>query len=262
MTDGRGGNISIAQRARLGLIALIFAGGAVGTPLSQADAQATGDGFLFRRSYGQLLVHGGFANARTRSSIFDFTTENLTLERGDFSAFEGGLELSAAVNSRLAITLGFDYANSTHRSEFRDWVDNDNLPIEQTTSFTRMPIMLGMKGYIIPTGQSVGLLAWVPSRFAPFVAGGIGLIRYSFEQQGDWVDFEDFSVFSDEFTSGSTALMSYVGAGMDVSLNTRFGITTEVRRMWARGEHTNDFIGFDNIDLSGTTIKAGFFVRF
>jgi hypothetical protein len=250
-----------SSQTRVALLALSFVVLAMGRP-AVLHAQQTGDGFLFRRSSGQLLVHGGFAQSRANSRVFDFTIEQLTIDRGDFSSFEGGMELVGFVSPNFAITLGFDYSRSTHRSEFRDWVDNDDLPIEQSTTFMRAPMMLGMKAYLIPNGRSVGVLAWVPSKVAPFVGAGFGLMRYDFTQRGDWVDFQDFSVFTDEFRSMGTSFMNYLSAGADISLNPRFGLTTEIRSIWASGEHTDDFVGFDDIDLSGTTIKAVLFIRF
>jgi hypothetical protein len=256
--QSRSGRIS---QTRVALFALLLGVFATFRPAA-AEAQPTGDGFLFRRSTGQLLLHGGFAQSRAHSTVFDFTIEQLTINRSDFSSFEGGMEIGGFISPHFAVTLGFDYSKSHHRSEFREWVDQDDLPIEQTTTFMRAPMMLGLKGYLFPNGRSVGMLAWVPSKVAPFLGAGFGLMRYDFKQAGDWVDFEDFSVFSDEFRSSGTAFMNYLSAGADISLNPRFGLTTEVRKIWATGQHTDDFVGFDDLDLSGTTVKAGLFIRF
>ena len=50
-----------------------------------AQAQSAGDGFLFGQPRVTLTARGGFDLARASSDIFSFTTERLTVERGDFS---------------------------------------------------------------------------------------------------------------------------------------------------------------------------------
>jgi hypothetical protein len=250
----------MAFRSRVGtsLAALVFLG-ALPVVL---QAQSAGNGFFFGRSGWQLLLHGGFAGARADSRIFEFTTEQLTLDRNDFNAFSGGIEISRSVGSRLAISVGVGRSRSERLSEFRDWVDQDDQPILQTTSLSRTPVTLGVRVYVIPPGESVGNLAWVPRRVAPYLTGGVGIVGYTFSQQGDWVDFQDYSVFTDHFESSGSGPLSYLGAGIDFSLTTRFGLTTEIRRQWARAELTESFIGFDKIDLSGTSLSAGMYIRF
>ena len=227
-----------------------------------ASAQTTGDGFFFKPSHGHVTLFGGFAQANANSRIFDFTTEQLTLSKGDFSAITGGLEVSARVASHLDLTLGVGHSQSTNRSEFRDWVDQDDLPIEQTTTFSRTPITAGVKAYLLPQGRSIGRLAWIPSRFAPYVGGAAGVIFYNFKQDGDFIDYTDFSVFPDSFQGKGHTGVAQLMAGVDISLGTRFGIASELKKQWARGELGDSFVGFDRIDLSGVTATAGLFVRF
>lgn len=56
-------------------------------------AQSGGDGFLFRAPRVTLSLHGGFAQARAGSDLFEEITDFLTLNKNDF----GGLDRKSVV---------------------------------------------------------------------------------------------------------------------------------------------------------------------
>ena len=58
-------------------------------------------------------------------------------------------------------------SRSSTQSEFRHWLDNNDLPIQQTTEFQRVPLTASLKMYLGPPGRSIGRFAWIPKRFAP-----------------------------------------------------------------------------------------------
>src|SRR6185436_8790930 len=132
------------------------------TLASSAQAQRQGDGFLFRSVRGSLAVRGGFALASAGSDLFSFTTDQLTLERRDFSGGSAGTDLSFRLKTRVDLVLGLEYSGHSKPSEFRDWVDQDNLPIRQVTSFKRIPLTAGLKMYLTPRGRGIGQFAWIP----------------------------------------------------------------------------------------------------
>jgi hypothetical protein len=227
-----------------------------------AAAQSTGKGFLFKRPVGSFTVRGGFAQARAASDIFSFITDELTLGRNDFGGLSLGADLSFRIKPRLDLVLGSSYAGSTAQSEFRRFVDNNDLPIEQTTSLARVPLTVSAKLYLTSTGRSIGRYAWVPATFAPFVGVGGGAMWYNFRQKGDFIDMSTSNVFSDTFRSSGWAPTANGFAGLDVALGPRFGVTGEGRYLWARGPMSRDFSDFDRIDLSGYNASLGIYVRF
>ena len=244
----------------LALIAgLVTTSAAVATP---AAAQSSGQGFLFAEPRWTLAIRGGFAHASAGSDIFDFTSEHLTVDRSDFSAFAIGADLAFAVKPRFDLVLGASYAGRTTGSEFRDFIGTDDLPIAQTTYFTRVPVTLSAKAFLLPRGESVGSLAWIPARFAPFVGVGGGAMRYSFSQEGEFVDFADSTIFYDELFSSGWTPTAHGLAGFDFALTPRIGLATEGRYSWAKAKLEEDFSGFDRIDLSGFLVTMGLHVRF
>jgi hypothetical protein len=254
-----------ASRVRRALtIAVVAVGAAFGAPSIVEAQRGGGDGFLFDRPSMSLTVHGGFARANAGSEIFSFTTDLLTLRRGDFDAVNYGADLAIWVSPRFDIVLGAEHAAASRQSEFRDWLDQDELPIQQTTRFERTPVTVGVRGYLLPRGRSIGQFAWVPARVAPYAGASMGAMRYRFLQEGDFVDFDDpeLAIFSDRFTSSGWTATAHGVVGFDLSLSPRIALTTEGKYAWAEAEMSQDFVDFDRIDLSGLSGSVGLTFRF
>lgn len=227
-----------------------------------AIAQDTGKGFLFGAPSGSVTLRGGWASATANSDLFRFTTQNLTLNRRDFSSLEGGIDLAIAVRRSTQILLSADVSGMNKQSEFRNFIDNNDAPIQQSTSFHRVPLTIAVKQYLTSPGQTIGRFAWIPSRAALFVGAGGGIEYYRFLQRGDFVDFNTMDVFSDTFTSEGNTGTAIGFAGFDYTLAPRWAITTEERYSYARARLSNDFSGFQRLDLSGFSTSIGFTVRF
>lgn len=227
-------------------------------------AQDGGAGFLFGVPRSTLTLRAGYDVAAAGSELFDFTRKQLTLGRFDFSGPAVGAELAFRVSDRFQVTLDAALSNARARSEYRDFVGSDDLPIEQTTTFQRVPISLGLKAYLSPTGREVGSLAWVPARLAPYVGAGVGAVWYRFRQEGEFIDADapDLDVFSADFSSARFAPLGHARAGLDVSVSPRVALTTEARYQFARAQLDRSFVDFDRIDLSGLAATAGVSLRF
>ncbi len=226
------------------------------------NAQGTGNGFLFKEPVGSFSLYGGFAQARAGSDIFSFITDELTLGHGDFGSPSFGAELAFRLRPRLDLVFSTSYAGRSAQSEFRDFVDNNDLPIEQTTKLERLPVTASAKLYLMDRGRSVGQFAWIPAQFAPFVGVGAGAMWYRFRQQGDFIDMSTLAVFPDKFESSGWTPAATGFAGVDLSLGPRFGLTGEAVYTLARARMSRDFTGFHRIDLSGYDGSLGLYVRF
>lgn len=218
--------------------------------------------FLFRTPRVSLSLRAGYDVPNASSSIFDFTRNRLTVDKADFRSATWGGELAIRTTPRLDIAVDLSYANSRTPSEFRDWVGTDNLPIEQTTEFRRVPLTVGLKAYLKDRGRSVGHFAWIPNNWAPFVGAQAGWVWYSFDQTGEFVDFDTYDIFQDHFTSSGNAPTIHLFGGADWSLSPALFLTAEARYMWAHADMGGDFVGFDPMDLSGFQATAGLSVRF
>jgi hypothetical protein len=226
-----------------------------------ARAQVAGDGFLFHRPYARVALRGGYAIASAGSDLFDFTTEQLTLNKRDFSGLSLGANVGFTVSDRVDLTLDAGYARAAKKSEFRDLVDNNRLPIEQSTTFERIPLTANVKFYLSPPGESVGTAAWIPAKFTPWIGAGVGSMRYRFKQEGDFVDFNTNNVFPSTFDSQGWTPVAQGMAGADFSLTPMIAFTAEARYLYSKGDLGRDFGGFEKIDLSGVSASVGLSFR-
>ena len=225
-------------------------------------AQGSGDGFRFQRPSGSWSLRLGYAIPSANSDLFSFTTNNLTVNHGAFDALDLGADLSFTITPRVDLVFDVSTSGKSAGSEFRHFVDNNNLPIEQTTSFQRTPVTVNARYYLTERGRQIGHYAWVPNHIVPYVGAGAGLMYYEFNQKGDFVDNTTLAVFPDAFHSGGWTPMGQLLAGVEWSTSPGWAVRTEARYLLGSAAPSSDFSGFHSIDLSGVTTSVGFFVRF
>jgi opacity protein-like surface antigen len=242
----------------LALVAAALLAGTAGS----SPAQSAGDGYLFHSPVVTLTVRGGYARASAGSDVFDDVTSNLTLDRRDFSSITGAGDIAVHLKPRVDLVFSAAFSRSHRRSEFRDFVDNNDLPIEQTTTFERVPLTANVRLNLAAPGRSVGRLAWIPSRVVPYVGAGFGAMRYQFKQEGDFVNFVTNAVFPAVLdTESQWAFVAQGMAGLDYNLSTQLGLSLDARYLHARGDLGSSFTGYERIDLSGMTATVGLSFR-
>lgn len=228
---------------------------------AQAEAQRSGDGYLFREPTARITIRGGYAQAMASSDIFEQVVTDLTLSKSDFGGLTAAAEMGFALTNRIEISFDASVMHSNTTSEFRKFVDNNDLPIEQKTAFTRVPLTANLRFYLTETGRSVGRLAWIPSHIVPWVGAGGGATWYRFRQEGDFIDFDTKNVFADQLESSAWAPTVQGMAGVDVSLSPSIALRGDARYLWAKGSLERDFRGFERIDLSGVSVTLGLTYR-
>jgi len=229
---------------------------------ARAQDTRSGDGFLFRPPIGDVAVRAGFDLASAGSDVFKFVTDELTVNKRDFSAASISFDLAFRVTPRVDAVFTVGTARSTMNSEFRNWLDNNNQPIKQQTVFQRVPVTGSIRAYLAAPGRSIGRFAWIPKRYAPYVGAGGGVMWYQLSQQGDFIDFTTLNVFPDSFESSGWTPTVHAFAGTDVSLTPRVALTVEGRYQWASAPLSVDYKGFDRIDLSGFAVTTGIAFRY
>ena len=227
-------------------------------------AQNQGNGYLFREPVGSFNLRGGFAHASGGSDIFSFSRDQFTLGSMDFSGPQVGGDLAFYLSDRLQLVAGGAYSGSVATSEYRDFVENndDEDAVQQTTTFMRVPVTGSLKMYLSDPGREIGQFAWVPAGYAPYVGVGGGGMWYRFKQEGDFINSETLVIRTDRLESTGWTKTAHAFAGVDLSLNPRFAITTQARYDWA--EATLDDVsyeGFEPIDLSGLSATVGLSIR-
>ena len=219
-------------------------------------AQTSPD-FLFGKPTGMIGLRSGWVFASADSDLFRFVQDQLTVERKDFNTPAIGVDVDLAVTPRASVVVGFDFSKASKNSEYRDFVDNQRLPIAQTTSLREMNFSGSLKFALTPRGREISSRAWIPAAVTPYVGGGGGVLFYRFLQYGDFIDVEDLSVFPDTFHSDGWAPSGHVFGGVDVKVLKRLYISAEGRYLWSKATLDRDFSGFDPIDLAGFRTTVG-----
>jgi hypothetical protein len=239
-----------------GLLAFLLIAGLFGPGVAGAQPQGDPD-FLFERPSGSVGIRGGWLFGREGSDVFTFVQEQLTVEPNDFDAPTLAVDVGVAVAPRIEAVFGVELGGGTVRSEYRDLVDGDRLPISQATRLRQANLSASLKLALTPRGRDIGSLAWVPSAATPYVGAGAGALWYEFHQTGEFVDFLDSSVFTDTFQSYGWAPSAHIFAGVDVKLARRLFLSGEGRYLWSQAELGPDFASFKPIDLTGFKLTAG-----
>lgn len=237
-----------------------------GSVLRPQAVAAQGDAdFLFDRPDVSLAIYGGWFLPSAGSDIFDVTTETLTVESRDFQSPLIRGELAFRATERLDLSLAVGYARSETTGEYNEYVGVDDLPILQTTTLSTVPLTLTVKGYLLDRGRSISRFAWIPAAWSPWVGAGVGMVRYRFVQEGEFVHEESedefFDIFLDRLEAEGTEPLFHVATGAEVTLTPRLVFTGDARYQWASGEMGGDYSNYE-IDLGGFQVSAGLSVRF
>ena len=224
----------------------------------ELKTQPQGDpDFLFERPRGSVGVRGGWLFERARSDLFGFVHEQLTVEPNDFDAPTLAFDLGVAVGSRTEAVFGVEFGGGTIRSEYRDFVDDDRLPIEQATRLRQANLSGSLKFALTPRGQEIGRLAWVPNAVTPYVGAGAGALWYEFHQAGDFVDFLDLSCSARRSSRAAGPQARTCFGGVDVKIARQLFLTGDGRYLWSQAELGPDFSSFEPIDLTGFKLTVG-----
>lgn len=223
---------------------------AVQTPDAKRD-------FLFGRPRGWISLRGSLLKPEESGDLFAFVTDQLTVEKGAFRSAAFTAEGGFAITPRLEGVVGVETGKRTVASEYRRFIDNRGLPINQTTVLTQTNISGGLRYALLGRGRSISQYAFVPSMIVPFVGAGGGAYYHRFSQSGDFVDFVTLRVFNDVFQSDGWSPSAHVFGGADVKLWRGLFVTADLRYVWTHGNLGPDFVGFDGIDLDGVRLSTG-----
>ncbi len=261
---GRRHLASGCRATALGALLVLVPAVALAAPDDEPEPTGTTQGpdFRFSAPRNTLGIRVGYAFNRAQGEIFDFLTDELTLEPSDFKGGIVALDFGFRISDRVDLVAGLEYSRTSKVSEYRDFVDQDDIPIVQETELTQLPLTLSLKWYLGSRGQRVGQYAWVPRPVVPYIGAGGGFTWYELKQAGEFVDFRDFAIFQDTFTSDGFTAAAHVFAGLDIKLTPSIGLIIDARYHWANADLKDSFVGFAPIDLNGLHATAGVAFKF
>lgn len=224
-------------------------------------AAAGQDGFLFRPPAAGITVRAGPMMHTAGGDLFGQLRRDLTLDRRHFATPVLGVDVAILPTSRVDLVFSVAHATVSHMSEFRDFVDQDDLPIEQTTRLTTTPASVTVRYQLRERGRRLGRTAWVPATTTPYVGGGVGVIQYRLEHWGDFIDYQDYSIFHGSLATMGHETTLHALAGADHWLNPRVGLNAEARYTRASARPDDGFRSFRDLDLGGLQATVGLTIR-
>ncbi|MGD9906358.1 MAG: hypothetical protein AB7U83_23035 [Vicinamibacterales bacterium] len=245
------------------LLSLPARGGAQPTPSSPAPPPPSyPSDFLLGQPHGLLAFRGGWLFANTGSDLYDFVSDQLTVDKKSFNATTFAGDFGIALGARVDVIATLEQANSNTVSEYRGFVDTGGAPNTQTTRREEWIVSGTARLALLPRGRRISRFAWVPRTFTPYVGVGAGAVKYSFQQYGSFVDYQTLRVFTDDFGSSGWAPTVHALGGADLRVYRRLYLTTEARYTWSSATLTQDFVDFAPLALGGLRLSGGLQVVF
>ena len=245
------------------LIGGAFAAAMIALP-SAADAQSSGDGFLFRKPNGSFSMRLGYEAANTSSEPFTVLKRETTVGPRSFDAFSMGFDFNVFLPQQVDLVFTLDLSTRTKTAEYREW-EEDGRPIVNQASLDRIAFGTGLRYNLVDRGRQISALAFIPTKTIPYVGATGGVLWYEFGQEGDFVEVVDETtgnIFSDELKSDHYGLMGQLFAGVERRLNARWSLSGETRYTHSSARLENDYAGMGDIQLSGLAFTIGATVRF
>ena len=218
--------------------------------------------FMLGRPRVYVGFESGFLFANTGSDLYDFITDQLTIDKKAFNTPVLGGRFGVAVTPRIDVVVGLEFSKSENGSEYRDFIDNNARPITQTTLRQEYNLTGSVRYALLPTGRRISRFAWIPRTLTPYVGAGAGALKYDFEQHGSFVDADTRRVFDDSFESTGWAPSVHALAGADLRVYRKLYLTMEGRYTWSKATLDDDFVDFAPLGLAGFRLGGGVRVAF
>jgi|CXWL01.1.fsa_nt_gi hypothetical protein len=148
--------------AVLGVLFMSATGAAAQAPAPRPPTQepANRPDFLFGRPTASLGLKGSWVFARAGSDVFDFVQDQFTIDKGAFNARGLAVDLAFPVYQRVEVVAGVEFNRAAVDSEYRRFVDNNRLPIRQTTSVRARVCCISTS-----VRSAISLISWTDPSF-------------------------------------------------------------------------------------------------
>jgi hypothetical protein len=224
---------------------------------SQVSAAPPGASGAFTFRLGAFFPSGDGDFWETNEAAF-------TLDHSDFNGFMGGVGYTGSVNNVFEVGVNLDFYGESVRAADRFFTDQFGDPILHDTRLFEAPLTLDLK--LLPAGRFArrgpGGTRYV-RRPVPYVGGGIGMVYWQYEEEGDFVA-TDLSIVYDRFVESGVAFEQHVFAGIEFPVSPAWNITLEGRYAWADTSVGGEFSTLNpgRLELGGASFFVGGALRF
>jgi hypothetical protein len=197
---------------------------------------------------------GGFVprgfDARVEGDTLVENRDLLVFEMSDFTGASINGEWLVPIGEYFEAGAGIGFYRRTVPTVYADFVDNDGTEIEQDLRLRVVPVSFTVR--VLPLGQSNGV--------QPYFGGGLGIFNWRYSEDGEFVDFNDDSIFNASYVADGNATGPIAFGGIRFAAES-FSVGGEVRYHAAEADLPEDFLG-PKIDLGGWTYAFTMGLRF
>ena len=221
-----------------------------------ADAQITRVSSDTRHAVGVTFGFFGMRSedARVADDVLLANLESLAFDISDFNTGTIGGEWLIGLNNYIEAGLGVGYQRRTVPSVYRDFVNENDTEIAQDLKLRVIPFTGTVR--FLPVGRN--------GSFQPYVGGGIAALNWRYSEAGDFVDFNDDSIFRARYVANGTAIGPVFLAGIRGPVGDALTLGGELRYQRAEGDTNAAETGLlaDKIDLGGWAANFAIHFRF
>jgi len=234
--------------------AVVTAGMLVPTVL---PARAADNGYDNPIEHAEFSGWGGVFEPRGESDLWEFNKKFTTQDVSDFDNWTLGMSFGMPVGRHLDVQFGLSYYRAETDVRYKDIFTIGGGAVEQTHTLWMLPQDITLRFLLVPRASSNGHLYPV----VPYLGGGVGGVLWKYEEEGFFADNPvnpSFVFFDDREERGITGSVHAV-AGLEVQFTREAAMFFEARYRWAHDGLGGDFdSGFDDFDLTGLSLTAGF----
>ncbi|MGC4085763.1 MAG: outer membrane beta-barrel protein [Vicinamibacterales bacterium] len=211
-------------------------------------------------SYAQQSLNvyvGGFVpkaeQNRDRQDVLWNNLDFLAFNTSDFKGATAGAEYVVGLGEFIDAGFGVGVYSKSVPSVYAELVNNNGSEIEQDLKLRMVPFTATVR--FLPFGRSTAI--------QPYIGAGVAIINWKYTEVGDFVDFTDRSIFSDEFTGKGTATGPTILGGITFPITDAWNVGGEIRWQRALADLPTDqgFAG-PKLDLGGVNYLLTFKVKF
>ena len=199
---------------------------------------------------------GAFGSARVWLGVFEPSADSrywndvfadFTGSASDFQDAVFGFDYLWRTSTTGGVLFGTSFYEGKTTQAYRDYVDELGHDISHLTTLDTWDLTA----------------AWVArlgrGQVVPYVGVGGGLLSWSLEEEGDFIDFSsaDLPIVYARYRSDGWTWEALALAGLDFRMGYRWSVFIEGRYRWAEDELGDSFAGLGTIDLGGGQVVAG-----
>jgi hypothetical protein len=208
-----------------------------------------GSGILFSQSINLKI---GLFKPSLQSDLWEDNLGNLAFLKSDMINAYYSVEYEVFLNRYTSFSLEIGSYKKEVYSQYKDYTYEDDSPIFQNISLRIIPIEANIKIY--PLGHR--------NLVSPYFGAGAGLYAWTYQQWGDFINFEDDSIY-EGFAETETFSFGFNGrAGLVLRIYPGVALAVEGKYQYLRGQLSGNFEGFDLLDLGGITATFGININF